>query len=70
METVILNNMDKLLSPIEQAELVGILKKPEELIYEQKRHYFFYGVIITCALALGGFLIYKSVEKNKQNNAS
>ena len=57
METVILNNMDKLLSPIEQAELVGILKKPEELIYEQKRHYFFYGVIITCALALGGFLI-------------
>lgn len=41
METVILNNMDKLLSPIEQAELVGILKKPEELIYEQKRHYFF-----------------------------
>jgi len=68
METVILQDMEKLLSPIEQAKLVGIIKEPAQLAYDQKQNYITHGIIITCTLILGTFLISHFVEKNKQKN--
>lgn len=58
--------MDKLLTPIEQAKKIGFLKAPEQMESEQKQHYVVFGIVITCAVILGGFLINHFVEKNKQ----
>jgi len=68
MESVILHDMEKLLSPIEQAKLVGIIKEPAQLAQDQKQNYIIYGIVITCALILGTFLINHFVEKNKRKN--
>jgi len=68
METVILKDMEKLLSPIEQAKLVGIIKEPTQLAYDQKQNYITYGIIITYTLILGVFLINHFVEKKRQKN--
>jgi hypothetical protein len=70
METVILQDMEKLLSPIEQAKLVGIIKEPTQLADNQKQNYIAYGIIITYTLILGTFLISHFVEKNKQKKQS
>lgn len=68
MESVILHDMEKLLSPIEQAKLVGIMKEPAQLAYDQKQNYIISGMVITCTLILGAFFINHFVEKNKQKN--
>jgi len=70
MKTVILHDMEKLLSPIEQAKLVGIIKEPVQLAQDQKQNYIIYGIVITCTLILGTFFINHFVEKNKQQKQS
>ena len=58
--------MDKLLTPIEQAKLLGVLKEPEQMKSDQKQNYMFYGMLLACSVILGGLLIHHFAEKNNE----
>lgn len=66
METIILEDMDKLLSPTEQAKMIGILKEPERLQKNEKQNYILYGMAISCFLLISCFFIQHIIENNKQ----
>ena len=66
MKTIPMNNMDKLLSPIEQAKMTGMIKEPEQLQYDGKQKYLLYGVSITCIVLIGCFMIQHIIEINNQ----
>jgi len=66
MEAIILEDMDKLLSPTEQAKMIGILKEPERLQQDEKQNYVLYGVAISCALIISCFFIQHIIEKKKR----
>lgn len=66
MEKIVLHDMDKLLSPVEQAELIGMIKEPEQIQDEQKQNYFLYGMITISALTICFLIIQHIIEKNKR----
>ena len=63
MKAIILNDMDKLLSPIEQAKQLGIIKTQMQMDHNQKQNYVVMGVIMTCVVILGGLLILHLAQK-------
>jgi hypothetical protein len=65
MERIILEDMDKLLSPVEQAKMIGLIKEPEQLQFEQKRNYILYGFGIAGIFALG-YLAFQYFSKKKE----
>lgn len=69
MEAIQLNDMDKLLPPVEQAKMIGLLKEPERLQREEKQNYILYGIGISCAIIIGCFIAYHYMEsKNERHN--
>ena len=66
METIKLEGMDRLLPPVEQAKMAGLIKEPVQLQHEEKQKYVLYGVYIACALLAGCFMVQYIVEKNSQ----
>lgn len=64
MKAIILNDMDKLLSPIEQAKQLGIIKTQVQMEHNQKQNYISIGIIVTCVVILGGLLILHLAQKN------
>ena len=68
MKPIVLEDMDKLLSPVEQAKMIGLIKEPEQLQHEQKQNYILFGMVIACACAIGYFIIQHFIEKNKKIN--
>jgi hypothetical protein len=56
--------MDKLLSPIEQAKQLGIIKTQVQMEHNQKQNYISIGIIVTCVVILGGLLILHLAQKN------
>ena len=67
MKAIILNDMDKLLSPIEQAKQLGIIKTQVQMEHNQKQNYVVMGVIMTCVVIIGGLLILHIAQKNKDD---
>ena len=59
--------MDKLLSPIEQAKQLGIIKTQVQMEHNQKQNYISIGIIVTCVVILGGLLILHLAQKNKDD---
>jgi hypothetical protein len=67
MEAIILNDMDRLLPPVEQAKMIGMLKEPERLQQDEKQNYVLYGMAIGCTFIIGCFIVHHFVErKNRQ----
>ena len=54
MKAIILSDMDKLLSPIEQAQKLGIIKTQIQMKSNEKQNYISIGIIVTCVVILGG----------------
>ena len=67
MKAIILSDMDKLLSPIEQAQKLGIIKTQIQMKSNEKQNYISIGIIVTCVVILGGLLILHLAQKNKDD---
>ena len=63
MKAIILSDMDKLLSPIEQAQKLGIIKTQIQMKSNEKQNYISIGIIVTCVVILGGLLILHLAQK-------
>lgn len=70
MKAIILSDMDKLLSPIEQAQKLGIIKTPIQMERHEKQNYVMSGVILTCVLIIGVLLISDLAQKSKVDRES
>ena len=68
MEKIVLTEMESLLSPVDQAKLIGLIKEPKQIQNEQKSNFILYGMAIAgvCAI-IGYYLSEKIIEKNKKN---
>ncbi len=66
METIQMNDMDRLLPPLEQAKIIGLVKEPERLQQDEKQNYILYGMAITCLLFVSFSLIQHVIEKNNR----
>ena len=67
MKGIILSDMDKLLSPIEQAQKLGIIKTQIQIKSNEKQNYIGIGIIVTCVVILGGLLIFDLTQKSKED---
>tara|TARA_B110000259_G_C13914787_1_gene362375 strand:+ start:42 stop:254 length:213 start_codon:yes stop_codon:yes gene_type:complete len=70
MKSIILSDMDKLLSPIEQAQKLGVIKTQIEMERNEKQNYVMSGVILTCVVIIGGLLIFDLAQKSKVDRES
>lgn len=68
MEKIVLTEMESLLSPVEQAKLVGLIKEPGQIQNKQKSNFILYGMAIAgvCAI-IGYFLSERIIKKNKKD---
>jgi hypothetical protein len=70
MKPIILSDMDKLLSPIEQAQKLGVIKTQIQMELNEKQNYVVMGVIMTCVVIIGGLLIFDLAQKSKADRES
>jgi|AntAceMinimDraft_11_1070367.scaffolds.fasta_scaffold202887_1 hypothetical protein len=70
MKSIILSDMDKLLSPIEQAQKLGVIKTQIQMERNEKQNYVMSGVILTCVVIIGGLLIFDLAQKSKVDRES
>lgn len=66
MTPIILNDMQSLASPEEIGRLIGTIKEPEQIQYEQKQKYILYGMVIFSACTLGLLVIQHYTKENKK----
>ena len=62
--------MDKLLSPIEQAQKLGVIKTQIQMELNEKQNYVVMGVVMTCVVIIGGLLIFDLAQKSKADRES
>jgi hypothetical protein len=70
MKSIILSDMDKLLSPIEQAQKLGVIKTQIQMERNEKQNYVMSGVILTCVVIISGLLIFDLAQKSKVDRES
>tara|TARA_B110000027_G_scaffold96013_1_gene101382 strand:+ start:194 stop:406 length:213 start_codon:yes stop_codon:yes gene_type:complete len=70
MKPIILSDMDKLLSPIEQAQKLGVIKTQIQMELNEKQNYVVMGVVMTCVVIIGGLLIFDLAQKSKADRES
>lgn len=66
MTPIILNDMQSLASPDEIGKLIGTIKEPEQIQYEQKQKYIIYGMLIFGVCSIGLLVIQHFIEENKK----
>jgi len=58
---------NQLLSPIEQAQKLGVIKTQIQMKSNEKQNYIGIGIIVTCVVILGGLLIFDLTQKSKED---
>ena len=67
MEKIVLTEIESLLSPVDQAKLIGIIKKPKQLQKKEKNKYLIDGMVIACASIISYMIILNIIESNKKD---
>ena len=67
MEKIVLTEIESLLSPVDQAKLIGIIKKPKQLQKKEKNKYLIYCMVIACASIISYMIILNIIESNKKD---
>ncbi len=62
-----LMRQNQLLSPIEQAQKLGVIKTQIQMKSNEKQNYIGIGIIVTCVVILGGLLIFDLTQKSKED---